>query len=140
MPTIEINSTDEQIDLSLTEILALVEPFADHLAWYCIEFEPVLLVGDDGTKNTHPPVWASSLWREIQKSAGGIKLEWQTLKAFARFVVQTDMALIVGLDHETKLPAEPFDLNGPEFVVVVQCLDPGMWAMTSHHLDPMSLV
>jgi hypothetical protein len=133
MPTVEIRyeAGECPATFDLTDILASVEPFVDGLTWYFVEFDPVLLLGADGTPNTVPPSWVSSLWREIEKGESHVKVEWQTLREFARHVAQTNMALLVGLDSSQELPPEPLDLNSPHLAIVIQALDAHMWAITT---------
>lgn len=137
MTTIEIKSEqgNSVAELDLSDILLLVEPFAGGLAWYFVEFDPVLLLGVDGTSNTVPPAWVSSLWHEIEKGESRVKIEWQTLKAFAHYVAQTDMALLIALDPGKNLPEEPLDLNSSEFAIVIQSLDAYMWAITTRSMQ-----
>jgi|SRR5580693_4682890 hypothetical protein len=133
MTTVEIKSEtgDYAAEFNLSDILMLVEPFAKGLVWYLVEFDPVQLLGADGTPNTVPPVWVSSLWHEVEKGENRTKVDWQTLRAFARYVAQSNMALLIALDPGENLPPEPLDLNSPEFAIVIQCLDAYMWAITT---------
>ena len=130
MPTLEIH-LDQSPDFDLAAILdTLDEPSARRLQWYLVDFVPGLLVGPDGTRNTDPPDWVPSLWRAVD---GGepAEMDWDKLRRFARFVGQTDLALLIGVEPGKALPSEPIDLNDGTLAIVVQALDGYLWVITT---------
>lgn len=132
MPTLEIYR-DEKHDFDLARVLDAIEPLARRLNWYVVEFVPVFFVGQDGTHNTPPPDWVPPFWRQIQGTDNPTKVAWARLRAFAGFVGQTDIALMVGLDTRKAPPREPIDVNDPQFAVVIQALDGNIWSITTRN-------
>lgn len=130
MPTIEISDKNQQGSLSfdLHHMLREIEPFADKLDWYVVDFEPGLGFGrPDGDV----PSWVPSLYDAIKKGDGPIKVSWLTLKDFARNVVQTDVALLVGKREGSLPPNAPINPNDEQFEIVVQAVDSTFWAVTT---------
>jgi len=138
MPTLEIH-LEQSPDFDLATILDALEPSACRMHWYFVEFVPELLVGEDGTRNTDPPDWVPLLWREIEVGNKPTILAWDKVRQFARFVLQTDLALLIGLDSG-QAPPEPIDLNDPNLALVVQALDGYLWAITTQDASVIKTV
>jgi hypothetical protein len=131
MPTIEINDTNEStLSFDMIDILTVLEPFARELDWYFIEFVPGVFVGaTDPEPNVKP--WVIALYHQIERSERAVKVSWETLKNFARNIVQTEMTLLVALKPGEKEPLIPVDVNSTEFEIVLQGVDNSFWAVTT---------
>jgi hypothetical protein len=134
MPTIEIFDQDNGIlSFDLSQILDALQPFAVSLKWCLIEFDPWILLGEDGTRNEPPPAWVSSLVARIHTDQNGIEMDWETLKSLARYVGQTENAVLIAVEPSKAPPENPIDLNSPGYAIVVQAVDTSFWAITSRN-------
>ena len=135
MPTVEVFDHEQNGPLSfdLIDILDVLEPFSADVDWYLIEFDPVFLLGEGETKDLPAPDWVRAIWQNITNGIGPIKVSWETVKAFAKFVGQTEDMVMIGEKIGDHSPTEPLDLNNKKFVVVVQAVDPSFWAITSQN-------
>lgn len=133
MPTIEISDEDSGVlSFDLSDILAILEPFAREFEWYIFEFVPSVFVG----ANDAPPRverWVVALWHQVEESKAPIKLSWTQLMKFACNVMQTERAMLFALKPGSVLPDPPLDLNSDEFEIVVQGVDTSFWAITTRN-------
>lgn len=131
MSTVEIPYEYGPEAFDLTEVLAVIEPFAHNLHWYLIEFDPSVFVAVKGNYELPAPAWVLALWRSVEETTGGVRVDWQTLQAFSTHVTQTADALVIALKPEQAVPPEPLDLNSSYFTIVLQAHDATLWAITS---------
>jgi hypothetical protein len=139
MPTIEISDLrpDEVLSFDLIDILRLIEPFGVGLDWYFIEFELGSFLGARENKVSERTL---SLWRNIKKSQDGTRVSWNDLTDFALNLIQTDMALLVGVAPGSARPTEPLDLSSEDFNIVIQAVDCAFWAVTARNEEVITRI
>jgi hypothetical protein len=135
MPTIQIFDLDERriLAFDMVDILQLIEPFATGLRWYIARCEIVCLVNGTSEIKDAIPAWVLGLRSTLADSKEIVAIEWDTLKEFARNILQTEWANLIAVNPGATPPAEPLDLNNPAFEIVVQAVDTGFWAITTRN-------
>lgn len=134
MPTIEISNEDESgSSFDLIDMLNILDSFARNLDWYFVDFVPGVFAGATEPRPKVKP-WVVQLWHDIQGSKCGIKVTWDTLKDFARNVVQTDMALLVAVKLGDTAPSLPVRLDADNFEIVLQGIDAIVWSVTTTNI------
>jgi hypothetical protein len=133
MPTIEISDLDERriLAFDLIDLLPLIGPFSSGLEWYLAHCSIESFVGQGLMSDL--PAWIPALWRAHDFQQCIEKIEWETLKEFARSVRQTGFIELIAIKPGSEPPAEPLDLNNPAFEIVVQAVDTGFWAVTTRN-------
>ena len=132
MPTLEIfDKRNGFLSFDLGDLLEVIAPFASHLDWYVVQFEPAVLAGRQDKAKDSPPSWVTELW---QKSEAGIvqALSWERLKELSAHIAQTMNALLVATDPGTPALSSALNLNDERYRLVIQAVDTSFWAVTTH--------
>jgi hypothetical protein len=133
MTTLEIFNQSSSVNPGLGDFLSVIEPFRGSLAWYLIEFDPGVLLSEDGSSDHPPPGWVSTIWQVVRSNPEGLKLEWDDLKRFSKYVRQTDNLFLVAAPQGETPPLEPIDPNDPRWTLVLQAVDSTFWAITTRN-------
>ena len=130
MPTLEIfDKRNGFLSFDLGDLLEVIAPFASHLDWYVVQFEPAVLGRQDKAKGS-PPSWVTELW---QKSEAGVvqAVSWKRLKELSAHITQTMNALLVAIDPGTPALSSVLDPNDECYRLVIQAVDTSFWAVTT---------
>lgn len=135
MPTIKIYDLDARriLAFDMIDILELIEPFASDLRWYIARCDIVCFVNGQSEREGAVPAWVLGLRDALLHSKEIIAIEWDTLKEFARCILQTEWADLIAVKPGAAPPAEPLDLNNPAYEIVVQVVDSGYWAVATRN-------